>query len=101
MDGQVLPIVRKELAAIPLNQAPQPRAVIQKPRGGLPVNMTAKRLILLLQIYEDGGRECRTWQGPDIQMLSRSGLVACTPNQIYTVTAAGDAYVKKLLAIEP
>ena len=94
MDGQIRPRI---------DRPPAPRAVLHKPRAGVIMNMTANRLILLLQVYRDGGegeKRIGTFES-DLRMLLLTGFIRITSGTIYEVTERGDAYVKKLLAVKP
>lgn len=97
MDGQIRPIHRIE--------APRPPARTLVPRTkpqGLPMNMTANRMILLLQIYRDGAADERrigTFES-DLRMLLLAGLIRITSGTIYETTERGNAYVKQVLETE-
>lgn len=99
MDEQIRPVNRARAPAV---SRPVPKARTSA-RGPI-MNMTANRMILLLQIYRspDWATERRigTFES-DLQMLLLSGFIHITSGRIYETTDRGDAYIKQLLEIEP
>lgn len=101
---QILPIHRKDPEP-PTNRAPAQARVVPRARPtGLHMNMTANRLILLLQVYRDGAQqEARvgTYES-DLRMLIAAGLVHVVSGRIpeLMTTNEGDTYVKRLLAMD-
>lgn len=102
---QIVPLNRKPVEPKETKSPAQARVVPRARPTGLNMNRTANRLILLLQIYRDGAQqEARvgTYE-TDLRMLTAAGLVNHVAGRIpeYMTTIEGDAYVKRLLAIEP